>query len=41
MLMKLYTEPAVELVRFDAQDVLTTSYEPGDNDNGKDDIFLQ
>ena len=38
--MKTYIEPAVELVSFDAQDVLTTSYyEPGDNDRGKDDIF--
>lgn len=37
--MKIYEEPIVQTLIVGKNDVLTTSYEPGDDDNGKDDIF--
>ena len=38
-MMKMYADPIVQVLAISEQDVLTTSYEPGDDDNGKDDIF--
>jgi len=39
--MKIYAEPVVQLLVIAEDDVLTSSseYTPGDDDNGKDDIF--
>ena len=38
--MRIYTEPSVQILAIMEQDLLTASYEPGDDDNGKDDIFF-